>query len=76
VNKSEAVPSSPDRRQGKMQTDLIELSGGIAAKEDLIDQLKLSQEKYAVRFVSCIRRIYSFFSMPNILTPYLFIFRV
>lgn len=31
-----------------LQADLVELSRNIAAKEDLIDQLKLSQEKYAV----------------------------
>jgi hypothetical protein len=72
-SKSEAVLSSPGKRQWNMQTDLVELSRGIAAKEDLIDQLKLSQEKYAVRFVSCVRRIYSFMFMPNVLTPSLFL---
>jgi hypothetical protein len=77
VNKSEAVPSLPGRQKGNIQADLIELSRGIAAKEDLIDQLKLSQEKYAVRLASGVRSIYSFSNMPkNILTPYLFICRV
>jgi hypothetical protein len=49
VNGSGAVPPSTVRQDRNMQADLIELSRGIAAKEDLIDQLKLSQEKYAVR---------------------------
>jgi hypothetical protein len=76
VNKSEAVPSLPGPRKGNIQADLIELTRGIAAKEDLIDQLKLSQEKYAVRLAFCARNIYSFSNMLNILTPYLLICRV
>lgn len=39
--------SSTSKEQSVLQADLIELSRSIAAKEDLIDQLKLSQEKYA-----------------------------
>jgi hypothetical protein len=69
VSKSEAVPSLPGPRKGNIQADLIELSKGIAAKEDLIDQLKLSQEKYAVRFAFCARNISSFWNILNILTP-------
>lgn len=42
----------PDRN---FQADLIELSRSIAAKEELIDQLKLSQEKYAVRTCVMVR---------------------
>lgn len=33
-----------------IRADLVELSRNIAAKEDLIGQLRLSQEKYSVRF--------------------------
>jgi hypothetical protein len=40
--------SSNKRRRHALQTDLMELSKSIAVKEELIDQLKLSQEKYAV----------------------------
>ena len=36
------------KSQHRQQSDLLELSRNIAAKEELIDQLKLSQEKYAV----------------------------
>ena len=42
-------PPSTSQRERKVQADLAELSRSIAAKENLIDQLKLSQEKYAVR---------------------------
>lgn len=45
----ELSPQMPDRRQRHLQADLVELSRNIAAKEDLIGQLRLSQEKYAVR---------------------------
>jgi hypothetical protein len=34
-----------------MEAHLLEISRGIEAKEDLINQLQLSQEKYAVSFV-------------------------
>ena len=44
-----AVPP-PDQRH--LRADLIELSRSIAAKEDLIDQLQMNQEKYAVRAVN------------------------
>lgn len=38
-----------------LRADLVELSRSIAAKEDLIDQLQLSQEKYSVRcFTGCV----------------------
>jgi len=36
-----------ERRQRHLQADLVELARNIAAKEDLIDQLQLSQEKYS-----------------------------
>jgi Kinesin motor domain len=42
------VAPSDKRRKHQLQMDLMELSKSIAVKEELIDQLKLSQEKYAV----------------------------
>lgn len=39
---------TPNKRHRHLQADLVELARNIAAKEDLIDQLRLSQEKYAV----------------------------
>lgn len=37
----------PVQRQRHLQSDLVELARNIAAKQDLIDQLRLSQEKFA-----------------------------
>lgn len=44
--------SALEGRHRHIQADLVELTRSIAAKEDLIDQLRLSQEKYAVRFAA------------------------
>ena len=49
------TPPSPGQKHRYIEADLVELSRGIAAKEDLIDQLKLSQEKYAVSYGCCLR---------------------
>jgi len=40
--------TKPPQSQRKLQADLIEISKNIAAKEELIDQLKFSEEKYSV----------------------------
>jgi kinesin family protein 4/21/27 len=48
----EAAPESSDasgQRQRHLEINLNELSRSIAAKEDLIEQLRLSHEKFAVR---------------------------
>lgn len=47
INKSASTRPSPTQRERKVQADLAELSRSIEAKESLIEQLKLSQEKYA-----------------------------
>jgi kinesin family protein 4/21/27 len=48
LNEEKVTPNHVDELQERhLQADLIELSKSIAAKEDLIDQLRLSQEKYA-----------------------------
>ncbi len=46
----EAIDGSLRQTQ-QMEAHLLEISRGIEAKEDLINQLQLSQEKYAVSFV-------------------------
>ena len=48
------------RQTQKMEAHLLEISRSIEAKEDLINQLQLSQEKYAVSFVSWVNRYYFF----------------
>jgi hypothetical protein len=48
-NAGKSRPEVHPKKQENAQVDLIELSRNIAAKEELIDQLRLSQDKYAVR---------------------------
>jgi hypothetical protein len=57
ANEPAGEPSEPDIGASEpgvdsrlIRADLVELSRNIAAKEDLIGQLRLSQEKYSVRF--------------------------
>jgi hypothetical protein len=47
------VDDLDSKKKQDLQVNLIELSRSIAAKEDLIDQLKFSEEKFAVREIWC-----------------------
>lgn len=64
-----SLPVSPDpiERQKLIQADLVALSKTISSKENLIDQLKVSQEKYSVsenrNFPKC--RLYIFPSLSQ-----------
>lgn len=49
-----AVIDGSLRQTQKMEAHLLEISRSIEAKEDLINQLQLSQEKYAVSFLGTI----------------------